>query len=915
MCETLLSVGAPSGTVTFLFTDVESSTRLWDERPEAMRVALARHDEILRSCIASQGGHVFATGGDGFAAAFDRAGDAVQAALAAQLDLAAETWPDGVPIRVRMGLHTGEVEERAGDYFGPAVNRAARLQAVGHGGQVLVSAATAELIDRLALGEAVLLDLGEHRLRDLSRPERVFELVDPRLVGGHPPLRSLDASATNLPVQLTSFIGREEELKAIRSALLDHRMVTVTGVGGVGKSRVALQAAADVMEQFEGGCWLVELAPVVEGDRLLEAVSASLGVTPALGATVEESVLETLRGRRTVIVLDNCEHLLGDARRAATAILQAGSGAVVLATSREPLGVPGEQVFGLASLDEPTAVRLFAERASDADAAFTMSDTDLFVLERLCRRLDGIPLAIELAAARVRMFSVAELAARVDQRFRLLTGGRGAVERHQTLRAAIDWSYELLSSAERVLLERLSVFAGGFTLDAVEAVAAGDGVTAAEVVDLLAGLVDKSLVIADRLGPGTRYRLLETIRQYAEERLVATSSAERVRRAHATYFGDFAHAAGRRLWSAEKMVWVAGIEPELDNLRLSVSWAVGHGETDLAMRIAVSMVGQAVERPGWGTALLAEDALQVVGSELHPLRALVLPEAAWAAAQRGDTDRAVQLCQDAIDAQNHGARFNHLAWIYRNALSTFGLGDQAPVIAGYGEALARAETESDIPAAVALQASMAISMFVDGSHSPEEARDVAEQALTKARVTGDPSLVTAGLLARAAAQLHGGQPDAAITTYREALALAEEIGSSWQRLNALRTLSATEALFGDPRRAVALARQSLQVAVDIGTSFERVTGLVPSLAVLARHGHYELCARTDGYVMSRGVTIAIKNIGGIYRLSVAEAQAALGEERYAALAAEGAAADWQTLASEIIDVLDAGSTAVVRDGD
>jgi predicted ATPase len=683
----------------------------------------------------------------------------------------------------------------------------------------------------------------------------------------------------------------------------------------VGKSRLALQAAADMIDRFEGGCWLVELAPVVEGDRLLEAVSAGLGVTPALGATVEESVLDAVRVRRTLIVLDNCEHLLGDARRAVTAMLRAGRGAVVLATSREPLGVPGEQVYGLASLDEPTAVRLFAERASDADAAFAVSDPDLPALERLCRRLDGIPLAIELAAARVRMFSVAELTARVDQRFRLLTGGRGAIERHQTLRAAIDWSYDLLSAAERVLLERLSVFAGGFTLDAAEAVTASDGVVASEVVDLLAGLVDKSLVIADRSGGGTRYRLLETIRQYAEERLVATGGAEGVREAHATYFGRFARAAGRRLWSAEKMAWVARIEPELDNLRLAVSWAVGHGETDLAMGIAVSMVGQAVERPAWGTALLAEDALRVVESETHPSRALVLPEAAWAAVLRGDIDRALQLCQDAIDAQNHGARFNHLAWIYLNALSTFGLGDQAPVIAGYRDALERARTERDVPATVALQASMAISMFVDGSYSPGEARDQAEQALTTARATGDPSLITAGLLARAAAQLHAGQPEAAIATYRDALALAGEIGSSWQQLNALRLLSATEALFGDPRHAVGLARQSLQVAVDIGTTFERVTGLVPSLAVLARHGHHELCARADGYVFSKGVTLAIKNLGGIYRLSVADARAALGEERYATLAAEGGAANWEALASEIIEVLDGLSARLVRDGD
>jgi tetratricopeptide (TPR) repeat protein len=356
------------------------------------------------------------------------------------------------------------------------------------------------------------------------------------------------------------------------------------------------------------------------------------------------------------------------------------------------------------------------------------------------------------------------------------------------------------------------------------------------------------------------------------------------------------------------MTWVARLEPELDNLRLAVSWAVGHGETDLAMGIAVSMVGQAVERPAWGTALLAEDALRVDGSDSHPLRSLVLPEASLAAAQRGDTSRAVQLCQEAIDAQDQNARFNHLAWIYWNMLSTFGLGDQAAAIAGYGDALARAQAERDVHATVALKAALALSMWVDRSHSPEEALDTAEQALATARATGDQSLITAGLLAQGGAQLYGGQPDAAIASYREALALAEEIGSSWQQFNALGHLTATEAMFGDPGSAINTARQHLRAAVDMGTFFERVTGLLSSLAVLERHGHYELCARADGYVSSRGVTFAIKNLGGLYRLSVADAHAALGEDRYATLAAEGAATDWQTLTTEILEVLDALST-------
>jgi tetratricopeptide (TPR) repeat protein len=424
------------------------------------------------------------------------------------------------------------------------------------------------------------------------------------------------------------------------------------------------------------------------------------------------------------------------------------------------------------------------------------------------------------------MFSVAELAARVDQRFRLLTGGRGAVERHQTLRAAIDWSYDLLSPAERVLLERLSAFAGGFTLDAVETVAAGDEVDVADIIDLLAGLVDKSLVIADRSESRTRYRQLETIRQYAEERLVAGGGADQVRQAHSDYFGRFARSAGRRLWSAEKMAWVARIEPELDNLRLAVSWAVGHGQADLALGIAVSMVGQAVERPAWGTALLAEDSLRVAGSATHPLRALVLPEASWAAAQRGDTDRAKQLCQDAIDAQDQGARFNHLAWIYYQAHANFGFAGDVP---RYNEALERAEAERNLHATAALHSALAMSIFVDGSRSPGEVRNHAERALTIARAIGDPSLTVAGLMALGGAQLYSGQSDAGIETYREALALAEEIGSSWQQQNALCILTGAEAVFGDPGRAVNMARRTMRAAIGSGTISDRVTAFVYSL--------------------------------------------------------------------------------------
>ena len=451
-------MGLPSGTVTFLFTDIEGSTSLWESAPDGMRAALERHDALVRNAINAHGGHVFSTGGDGLVAVFARAADAMASASQAQAALTAEAWPESAPVRVRMGVHTGEAIERGGDYFGPALNRAARLMAMGHGGQVLVSHATEQLIEESLATGLELVDLGEHRLRDLSRPERIFQLRAPGCDTQFPELRSLDAARTNLPVQLTSFIGREKDVKAVDALLGEHRMVTLTGVGGVGKTRLALQVAAEALDNFPDGVWLLELAPLGEPSRLVEALAAALSVEPIPGKTIEQAILDKVEGSRILLVLDNCEHLLDEARRVVRKLVRAAPRLVVLATSREPLGAPGEQVVPLRSLNSQSSVRLFAERAVAVDASFILGDADREQVTHLCRRLDGIPLAIELAAARVRMFSPAELAEHLDQRFRLLTGGRGAVERHHTLRAAIDWSYDMLAAGERAVFDRLSVF-------------------------------------------------------------------------------------------------------------------------------------------------------------------------------------------------------------------------------------------------------------------------------------------------------------------------------------------------------------------------------------------------------------------------------------------------------------------------
>jgi predicted ATPase/class 3 adenylate cyclase len=640
-------VGAPSGTVTFLFTDIEGSTALWESAPDATRAALVSHDSILREAIEAHFGHVFATGGDGFAAAFARAGDALGSAAAAQAMLVAQEWPPEAQLRVRMGVHTGEATERGGDYFGPAVNRAARLMSAAHGGQVLVSAATAEVV-----GIAGLVDLGEHWLRDLARPERVYQLHAPGLPDEFPPLRSSMARTGNLPRQMTSFVGRAQELVLVGDALRERPLVTLTGVGGVGKTRLALQAAAEAAAQFSHGAWLCELAPLTNPAAVWDAVAASLGVKPALGRELTETVLEYLGAKRLLLVLDNCEHLLDAMARLVDVVAHECPGVVVLATSREGLGLAGERILAVPSLSLPDhaasmdvlsttdAVRLFVERACDANASFVLTPDNAEAVVQLCRRLDGIPLAIELAAARARSMTPEDLLERIDQRFALLTrGSRAALERQQTLRRTIDWSYDLLGPPEREALLRLSVFAGGCGLSAAEAVVSVGAVGPTDVVDVLGQLVDKSLVIVEDHRGRARYRMLETIRQYAQERLDDSGTAPSVRRAHADYYVALAESAGPHLRGRGQLAWARDLAVEIGNFRAAVDWAVEQASPEPALRLVAPLTVQGLEVADAATEWAAA-ASAVAAADEHPLFATVASWAVWGATVRRDHDRA-----------------------------------------------------------------------------------------------------------------------------------------------------------------------------------------------------------------------------------------------------------------------------------
>jgi predicted ATPase/class 3 adenylate cyclase len=638
----------PSGTVTFLFTDLEGSTRLWEEHPDAMSPALARHDEILRGAVEARRGHVVKTTGDGIHAAFATAHDALDAAVAAQLELAAEPFPDTGALMVRMGVHTCEAEYRDGDYYGSEVNRAARLMGVAHGGQILVSLATSALVRE---GSVELVDLGEHRLRDLTNTERVFEVRAPGLAAGFAPLRALDALPGNLPRQVTTFVGREAEIMSLAGLVRGSALVTLTGVGGVGKTRLALQVAADVVPDFPDGAWFCEYAPVTDPGAVWETLAASLHVQPFPGRTLEESVLEHLAPKRLLLVLDNCEHLLDAVAGQVDALAQRCPRVSVLVTSREGLGLGGERIVAVRSLGVPAdnadadalmaadSVRLFSDRARAAKSDFALDDRNAAVVGVLCRRLDGIPLAIELAAARVRSMSAEDLVARLDQRFKLLTrGSRAALERQQTLRATIDWSYDLLDPLERRALERVSVFAGGCDLAAAEAVLAGEDLDALDVADLLGQLVDKSLVVADDSGGAVRYRLLETIRQYAQERLQESGDTATVRRRHADHYVGVAEAAGPHLRSGDQLEWTDTIARDTDNLRAALDWALETASPAHALRLVAPL---AVDNKVGDVAMdWAALATAIPGAEDHVEFPVVSAWAAWGAARAGDHEGA-----------------------------------------------------------------------------------------------------------------------------------------------------------------------------------------------------------------------------------------------------------------------------------
>jgi predicted ATPase/class 3 adenylate cyclase len=789
----------PSGTVTFLFTDIEGSTRLLEQDPTALKSALRRHNELVGAAIAAHQGFVFETVGDAFYAAFLQAGDAVAAAIDVQVALLEEKWDERAPIRARLALHTGDVELQGRKYFGAALFRVARLLSAAHGGQIVLSTTTANLVQDGLPEPARLQDLGEHRLRDLTRPERIWQLIHPRLDARFPPLRSLSTLPNNLPLPMTSFIGRDRELAETRRLLGTTRLVTFTGTGGAGKTRLATQLGAELLHDYANGVWFIDLAPLTDPNQVAPTILLALGIQAQASQSAVSALLTQLEPRQLLLILDNCEHLVEECARVADALLRGCPNVRILATSREVLGVAGEVSWRIPSLPVPSdresvsgeqaikfeAVRLFVDRAMAVSPSFALSDHNALAVAQIARRLDGIPLAIELAASRVRVLSVEQISARLDDCFRLLTGGnRLALPRQQTFRALIDWSYDLLPEPERIVLGRLATFSGSFDLEAAEAVCSGPAISAMDVLDLLIQLVEKSLVLAEGSDDEARYRLLESIRRYGTEKLIANGEQVESQRRHAAYYVDFAEAAEPRLPTSERARWLKRLDGDYDNVR-AVLTSSGDGiDRDTGLRLVGALTwywlfrGRLADGSTWFARLLDGGP-----ADRTPALGKALAGAATLDGLQGQGDLA-------------HARLEQSVAVCREVGDRRGLARALVLLSAF------AETSAEAPGhASAIDEGMALFRAIGNE---------ADLALT---------LRLSGVLA-----FHRGDHPVARARQEAALALYRDLGDRWftaQTLNSLGDIARTE---GDTARATVLYQEALALSREA-----RLGGMVPSL--------------------------------------------------------------------------------------
>lgn len=866
--------GLPAGTVTFLFTDIEGSTALLQHLGDQGYAArLAEHHAILCAAFEAGGGQVVDTQGDSFLVAFGNPRDAVLTAAAIQRALHGHPWPDGAPIRVRMGVHTGEPTLAGGRYIGIDVHRAARIMAVGYGGQILLSHATRDLINGNAPDGLTVRDLGEHRLKDLVRPEHIFQIVIPDLPAEFPPLKTLDLVSNNLPVQLTTFVGREREIDHVKRTLSEARLLTLTGAGGSGKTRLAVQAAADVIDRFEHGVWLIELAPLADPALVVQAVATTFQVREAAGRSLLDLLVDYLRSKSLLLVLDNCEHVAAACAQLADTLLRRCPNLRILATSRATLGVAGETTYHVPPLSRPDpkriqsleelqrfeAVQLFVERSVRSQPRFALTDANAKAVAEICHRLDGIPLALELAAARVKMLTVEQIATRLTDRFRLLTGGsRTGLQHHQTLRATIDWSHDLLSDGERLLLRRLAVFAGGFTLEASETVCAGDGVEPFAVLDLLTNLVDKSLVVTEESDDGVRYMLLETIRQYGLEKLEASGETPGVRARHLQWFLELAERAEPEFHGSDQSSWLDRLELEHDNLRAALDWTASRAQdAEVRARFAAalhrfwSMHGHLTEGRAWLEGAIKDDGLDAAPrEEMSPARAKALYGAGVLAFDQGDYARAQALLERHLahargrdDNVSAARALNHLALIHR----TRGEYREAVALLEESQALCRAAGQKWVLA----QALHALALTVRRLEDYNRATALLEASLPLWRETGDKSGLAKSLAGLGVVARLRGDFTKARTLHEESLAIYRELGHKREVADALLSLGTVARNEGDYSRAAALYQECLTLSREMGRQLQVAAALVN----LANVNHYQGDDERAGTLAEEALTV------------------------------------------------------------
>ena len=860
-----MTAAAPSGVVTFLFTDVEGSTRRWEANADRMRAALAAHDEVLRQVIEAHGGWLFKHTGDGVCAAFASPRSAVDAAVAAQRAL---------ELPVRMGIATGEAEMRGTDYFGAVLNRAARVMAAGHGGQILLADSTAGLLSGVDLR-----DLGQRRLRDVPMPVGVFQVRAAGLLTDFPGLRALDTTPGNLRPATTSLIGRESEVTEIAAALKTHRLVTLTGVGGVGKTRLALEVAARLADEFPDGVWVFELAAVTDPAAIPDSVASVLGITQQPGKSVTESLAAALEGRVRLLVIDNCEHVLAAAADLIEAILAQSATVRVVATSREGLGVAQEQVWPVPSLDigagiDSAAVSLFVERAQGIAPSFAMVNGDeAAAVTEICQRVDGIPLAIELAASRMASMTASEVRDRLDQRLRLLVSSRRGLERHQTLRHAVAWSYDHLEDAEKALLERCSVFAGGFDLQSARAVAGLDGFDDYAVLDLLDALVRKSLLVADRSSGRTRFSMLETIRQFAEEQLVAHGEASEIRAAHSRYF------AGREtdimaLWDSprqrEAYQWFS---TELPNLRTAFRWAADHGDLDVAATIATcaGFLGMAVEK--YEPIAWAEELIEPARTVDHPQLATlyVMASQCWFVGRVEEAVGYADAAQTVIGTGHYEVPYGTevaLGIVY------LVIGQPERSVEWCRAQLARGHDTHTLT-----RYCLVVALAIAGA--ADEARAAANGLIDAAEATHNPYALANALHAYGYA-FGDADPIRALEALRRGLVIAQDSGNRYVESLLATALSRVEAEHGDPLAALDHITLAIRNFDDSGNVAYIRSALATLALFLDRLGRLEPAATLAGFALNP-LTATLPE----FSAAIAHLRDVLGDQTYESRARKG----------------------------